>query len=134
MYFDEMRLLSTTEATALVFGLVLAIAGAVGMGLVGYFSEQPFLLANPPLNRGQLDVENNNRIGTKTSNTQQQSRTNASPEKTVGSDEEGPLEVTGRLEGLSSPVWRESKIVPSALGVALQTELTKIAVRQQHAR
>lgn len=39
----------------------------------------------------------------------------------------GLVEVSGRAEGISSPVWRDKVPVPAALGAALTQELNKVA-------
>jgi hypothetical protein len=61
IYFDEMRTLSSLALTMLASGLILAVIGAVAMGLAGFINEKPQLLAVPPppssVRTGSMDVE-----------------------------------------------------------------------------
>lgn len=66
IYFDEMAALTPGALWMLSLGLLMALAGAVAMGLAGYFNEQPQLLAlamSPTAGTSAPDVESQRLLG-----------------------------------------------------------------------
>lgn len=133
IYFDEMRTLTPQAFFALSAGLVLAIAGAVAMGLSGFFNEQPQMVALAAAashaTTSPLDVERSPLI--------------SSTDDGGGGDGGGKLgyEMAPlRMDGLSSPVLRErEKASPGervegearGLGAMLVAEVARVAAWRQ---
>lgn len=57
IYFDEMKTVSHRSLFFLTLGLILAISGAVAMGLSGYFNEHKLQLQVSKNQMGAIDVE-----------------------------------------------------------------------------
>lgn len=126
IYFDEMATLSGTAFALLMLGLLLAIAGAVAMGLAGFFIERPHAVAAVTSPTGRLDsLEAQPFLPTSKDGW-------LSPQPSGYAAEDALIGVTGRADGLSSPTYRDKGFVASgSLSRALETELSRLAATKQ---
>lgn len=128
IYFDEVATLSRPALGALLLGLALAIAGAVAMGLAGFFNEQPqmvALAASPARSpAAALDVERQALLGAGKAGGEDGIEPRAL-EAALG-------EASGRADGLSSPVFRDKALQGiGSLGATLEAELSRVAAWRQ---
>lgn len=103
IYFDEMKYLSHRALILLTLGLIMAIVGAVSMGLAGYFNEQKLSHADSNNN-----IVNNMLVPQKDSSVLIDPEMQLISSAAGGGGDDGRMQhEVGRIDRLSSPALRE---------------------------